>query len=198
MKIFAIADLHLSFHKNINKPMDVYGKEWENHTQRIKNNWQENVADEDLIIIAGDVSWGLKLEEALPDLEWIDSLPGTKIITKGNHDLWWAGINKLNSLFDSITFLQNKAYLFGDAVIYAARGWLCPGSEGFSEEDLKIYKREILRLKMSIEDGKRFFHSSKYNINKKIGILHYPPTNEKKEESEFTKIFTQERVDNVV
>ena len=106
MSIYAIGDLHLAFDPRIEKPMDVFGKEWENHPERLKENWIGTVANSDIVIIAGDISWGLRLEEAMPDLRWIHELPGRKIITKGNHDLWWNSINRMNTLFDDITFFR--------------------------------------------------------------------------------------------
>lgn len=197
MRIFAIGDLHLSFHPDIDKPMDAYGEAWENHAERLKKNWEEMVGDQDLVILAGDISWGLKLDEAIPDLEWIDSLPGYKIITKGNHDLWWSGITRLNQMFERTKFLQNKAYLFGNVVIAASRGWVCPGSADFSEDDLKIYTREIGRLKLSINEAKKI-EKMMGGLAQRIGILHYPPTNDKFEESEFTKLFEEWGADQVV
>ena len=107
MKIFAIADLHLSFDENIDKPMDKFGPGWENHAERLRENWERLVSGEDIVLIPGDISWALRIEEAMADFEWIHGLPGTKIISKGNHDLWWNRITYLNSLYDDIIFLQN-------------------------------------------------------------------------------------------
>ena len=89
MSIFAIGDLHLSFDERISKPMDIFGSRWENHAERLKQNWEENIGEDDTVLVCGDISWGLRLEEAMADFRWIESLPGRKIITKGNHDLWW-------------------------------------------------------------------------------------------------------------
>ena len=89
MSIYAIGDLHLSFDERIEKPMDVFGSRWINHTERLMKNWNEKVSSEDTVIIAGDVSWGLKLSEAMADFKWIHELNGKKVIIKGNHDLWW-------------------------------------------------------------------------------------------------------------
>ena len=110
MSIFAIADLHLSFCPDICKPMDIYGPEWENHAERIEENWRSVVTDEDTVVLPGDISWGLKLEEARYDLEWIEALPGRKVVFKGNHDLWWRGITRLNSMYETVTFIQNDCY----------------------------------------------------------------------------------------
>ena len=140
MSIFAIGDLHLSFDETVDKPMDVFGAGWTDHEDRIKENWIDNVREHDTVIIAGDVSWGLKLQQAAADFQWIDSLPGKKLIFKGNHDLWWNGINKMNSMFDSITFVQNTAVYAEGWYICGSRGWVCPGDPGYTEEDEKIYQ----------------------------------------------------------
>ena len=105
MSIYAIADLHLSFASPVEKPMDIYGPRWHDHAQRLHDNWCSRITDDDTVIIAGDISWGLKLEEAKPDLDWVAALPGQKVILKGNHDLWWNGITKLNNMYENITFL---------------------------------------------------------------------------------------------
>ena len=131
MALYGIADLHLSF--TADKPMDIYGPAWENHTKRLEENWRGTISQEDTVIIAGDISWGLKLEEAMADLEWIHALPGFKVLFKGNHDPWWASISRLNSLFDDMYFVQNSFYPYGDTAICGTRGWLCPGSSEFTE-----------------------------------------------------------------
>ena len=106
MKIFAISDLHLSF--NCDKPMDIFGGNWENYTDKIRNNWIETVDDEDIVLIAGDISWAMKLDEATSDLEWVDKLPGKKIIIKGNHEYWWKSISAVRSVLpNSISAIQN-------------------------------------------------------------------------------------------
>ncbi|MCQ2550834.1 MAG: metallophosphoesterase [Clostridia bacterium] len=182
MKIFAIGDLHLSFDNRIQKPMDVFGQSWEDHEVRLKENWLKKVEDEDIVIIPGDISWGLKLEEALEDLKWISALPGTKVFVRGNHDLWWQSVGKINKLYPNMVFLQNNCYMAGDLAIAGSRGWVCPGSEDFDEQDEKIYKRELLRLEMSLKEAK---DKGAKDI---ICALHYPPTNDKKQPSGFTKL----------
>ena len=116
MSVFAIADLHLSLAPDIDKPMDIYGYRWHDHVARLEKNWRELVKDDDTVIIAGDISWALKLENAKYDLDWVDSLPGQKVMYKGNHDLWWNGITKLNKMYDSITFVQNDCFAAEDFV----------------------------------------------------------------------------------
>lgn len=185
MKIFAVGDLHLSFDERIKKPMDVFGPSWKNHEQRLKENWIKQVSDDDIVIICGDISWGLRLDEAMADFRWIEALPGKKIITKGNHDLWWTSMSKLNKISESITFLQNDAYIAGDIAICGTRGWICPGTEGFDAHDEKIYKRELMRLKMSLDSA------VKSGAKKIIAALHYPPCNDKFQPSGFTEMLTE-------
>ncbi len=185
MKIFAVGDLHLSFDERIKKPMDVFGPSWKNHEQRLKENWIKQVSDDDIVIICGDISWGLRLDEAMADFRWIEALPGKKIITKGNHDLWWTSMSKLNKISESITFLQNDAYIAGDTAICGTRGWICPGTEGFDAHDEKIYKRELMRLKMSLDSA------VKSGAKKIAAALHYPPCNDKFQPSGFTEMLTE-------
>ena len=188
MSIFAIGDLHLSFDERISKPMDIFGSRWENHAERLKQNWEENIGKDDTVLVCGDISWGLRLEEAMADLKWIESLPGRKIITKGNHDLWWGSIKRLNDISEKIRFLQNDAALIFDGdkkvSIFGTRGWICPGTDGFDEHDEKIFKRELIRLEMSLEDAKR------HEPDVIIAMLHYPPCNDKFQPSEFTKMLS--------
>lgn len=189
MKIFAISDFHLSFNENIDKPMHVFGTGWENHENRLKQAWLERVSTEDVVIVPGDISWGLKLDEAMDDLEWIHSLPGTKLISKGNHDLWWNKINHLNTLYDDIVFLQNDCYYIEElnTAIVATRGWPYPGSIEYSEHDEKMYRREILRLRMGLDAAK----AKAPDDARIIVALHYPPSDATGIETEFTKILEE-------
>lgn len=192
MSIYAIADLHLSFDERIDKPMDIFGSQWENHADRLKENWINTVTDEDTVIIPGDISWALVKDEAYKDIEWIHNLPGKKVITKGNHDLWWTGITKLNKLYEDVYFLQNTFYVAEGTAICGSRGWLCPGYDGFTEQDEKIYRRELLRLEASLEMAK------KAGYEDIIGVLHYPPTNDKFQKSGFTELFEKYGVKTVI
>ena len=160
MKIFAIGDLHFSMGEDIEKPMDIFGGEWVGHAEKLYNNWTESVTDDDIVIVCGDISWGLRLDEAVADLEWIHNLPGTKVFFKGNHDLWWQSAGRLNKMYDdgTMNFMQCKAYIAGDVAICGSRGWICPGTDGFSEHDRKIYDREAARLRLSLEEGKKTGH----------------------------------------
>lgn len=192
MSIYAIGDLHLSFAPGVDKPMDIYGSVWNGHAEKLKTNWEKQIRPEDTVILAGDISWGLRLSEAVHDLDWVDALPGKKVVFKGNHDLWWNGIGKLNSLYESICFVQNTAYEAEGCFLCGSRGWLCPGSEGFTLQDEKIYKRELLRLKMSLEDAR------KKGGKKIIGVLHFPPSAADGRGSEFTRMFEAAGASQVV
>lgn len=190
MALYAISDLHLAF--NDDKPMDIFGEKWSRHDEKIKNNWTKKIKEDDTILIAGDISWAMRAEDSMLDLKWIDNLPGKKIISKGNHDYWWGSITKLNSKFENTKFLQNNFYEYGEYAICGTRGWICPGTDRFTEKDKKIYLRELIRLKLSLDSAK------KAGFNKYIVMLHYPPTNEKFEESGFIEIFKEYNVEKVI
>jgi len=190
MALYTIGDLHLSFSSN--KPMDIFGENWINHANKIKNNWEKKITEGDTVLIPGDISWAMRLDEAMVDLDWINSLPGRKILIRGNHDYWWSSITKLNNMFDKISFLQNNYYIYNDYAICGTRGWTCPNSVNFDDHDEKIYLREIHRLRLSLDaalkDGFR-------NI---IVMTHYPPTNDKLEPSGFTGTYEEYGVNMVV
>ena len=192
MSIYAIGDLHLSMDPKIDKPMDIYGGIWVDHARKVKENCEKKITDNDTLIIAGDISWALKLPDAMADLEWISKLPGKKVCFKGNHDLWWSGIKKLNTLFDDITFMQNDVYMVEEIAICGTRGWICPGTDGFDASDEKIYKRELLRLEASLKAA------IAADAQKIIGVMHYSPTNDKKQLSGFTDLFEKYGVKEVV
>lgn len=190
MGIFAIADLHLSFSSN--KPMDIFGLNWIDHAGQIQENWISQIKETDLVLIPGDISWALHLKEAEADLKWLSALPGIKVILRGNHDYWWVTLKKMRMAYPELFFLQNNAFVYNDYVICGTRGWLCPGEQGFNEEqDLKIYQRELIRLRLSLEEGRA---SSK----KIIAMIHYPPFTAKQESSGFTELFKEYSVDLVL
>ena len=198
MSVFAIADLHLGFAEGVNKPMDVFGPSWVNYEARLKEAWLDLVRPEDTVIIPGDISWGLKLSEAIPDLLWIDALPGEKLLLRGNHDLWWSSLAKMKDIAPTLHFIQNSSWLGDGFIVLGSRGWLCPGAKDFTEaEDLKIYERELLRLELCRTDANSRLAAGGLaplpEAAKQlcvIGATHYPPTNEKKQESGFTDFFT--------
>lgn len=188
MRIYSISDLHLATDERVNKPMDLFGPGWENHPDKLELSWKEKVTDDDIVVIPGDISWGLKIDEALSDFEWLHNLPGKKIISKGNHDLWWSRINYLNSLYDDIVFLQNECFYIEseNIVICATRAWPYPGSDEYSEHDEKIYIREIQRLKLGLDEAKKQAPDAELLV-----ALHYPPSDASGRETDFTKILKE-------
>ena len=171
MSIYIIGDLHLSF--GTDKPMDIFGDNWENHSEKIKENWIKKVNKDDTVILPGDFSWATYLEETYNDFEFLNSLPGKKILSKGNHDYWWTTVNQMNKYikennFENINFLYNNSYLVEDKIIVGTRGWT---THNRNQENMKILKRELARLKLSLEDGIK-----KYGEDKEIYcFIHYPP-----------------------
>jgi hypothetical protein len=167
MSLFCIADLHLSL--GANKPMDVF-EGWEDYTQRILKNWNSIVSEGDTVVIAGDISWAMKLEECYEDFSFINScLNGNKILLKGNHDYWWGTKKKIEDYlkineFDKINILFNNSYQIGNYNICGTRGW---NLEINNSEDEKILSREIGRLKMSLESCDK--------EKETLVFLHYPP-----------------------
>lgn len=190
MALYTISDLHLAF--NLEKPMDIFGDNWVNHCEKIKDNWINKIKEEDTVLIAGDISWSLKESDSKFDLDWIDSLPGKKIISKGNHDYWWGSISKLNKMYEKTKFLQNNFYQYEKYAICGTRGWICPGGEKYSLKDEKIYKREQIRLRLSIEAAKN------NGFEDIIVMIHYPPSNEKFQKSAFMEIFEEYNVKKVI
>ena len=190
MSLYAIGDLHFS--TAVNKPMDVFGDNWDNHQEKIINNWKELISDEDTVLVLGDTSWAINMDEAKEDLDIINNLPGKKVFIKGNHDYWWSSLNKLKKAYEEISFLQNTYYKYENIGICGSRGWLCPNEVKFDEDDEKIYKREQLRLKMSLDAAK------KDGCEEFIVITHYPPTNDKLQPSGFTEIYEEYNVKKVI
>lgn len=187
MSIYTIGDLHLSFKEN--KPMSIFGDNWEGHEEKIRKNWIENVKKEDLVILPGDFSWSTYLKDAYKDFEYLNVLPGKKILLKGNHDYWWSTLTSMRkfleeSKFYNIDFVFNNSYEFEDCLIVGTRGWI----QSDDEYDKKIIKREILRLELSIQDAIK-----KYKDKKEIiAFMHFPPISKsnlsKYETNEFVKI----------
>ena len=170
MSVFAIGDLHLSL--TTEKPMDIFGDGWANHMERIVEGFKI-VCDDDLVILAGDSSWGISLCESLEDFKFIDRLPGKKLLLKGNHDYWWETITKMNAFLEensikSVTFMQNNAVLCDGVAVCGAKGWISPGDKAFKKEDEKFYRRELLRLEASLKAAAELSDTI-------IAALHYPP-----------------------
>lgn len=184
--IFGIADLH--FDSIGDKSMDIFGENWIDHEEKIIKNWISIVNNEDLILVPGDISWGLKLEEAYEDLLKIEKLPGRKIMMKGNHDYWWQSLSKINNLgFESIDFLQNNSFIYEDTAIVGTRGW-SPIDEKSDSHSEKIFARELNRLRLSLE-------SIEKKVHKTIALLHYPPFNYDMKPNQFVDIMKEYGVD---
>ncbi len=170
MAIYTIADLHLSFGEN--KPMDIFGGNWEGHSEKIKNNWIAKVKPEDTVILLGDFSWAMYLKDSYQDFYYLNSLPGKKLLLKGNHDYWWTTVTNMKNYlkennFENIDFIYNNSFLVEDKILTGTRGWNLLESENSS----KMINRESIRLKISIEDGIK-----KYGVDKEIiAFMHYPP-----------------------
>ncbi|WP_455539739.1 metallophosphoesterase [Terrisporobacter sp.] len=190
MSLYAIGDLHFS--TSVNKPMDIFGDNWNDYQNKIIKNWKDIIKEEDTVLVLGDISWGMNMNEAKEDLDIINNLPGKKVFIKGNHDFWWTSLSKLRKMYEEISFLQNSYYKYKNIGICGTRGWLCPNEVKFDKDDEKIYKREQLRLKMSIDSA------IKDGCEEIIVITHYPPTNDKLEESGFTKIYEEYNVKKVI
>ena len=179
MSLFVIADLHLDTQSN-QKSMEVFGNRWQNYVNKIYKNWTNLITETDTVVIPGDVSWALNLKESVYDLRWIDSLPGKKIILKGNHDFWWATNSKMKKFFEendinSITVLNNNAYETENFIICGSRGWFTDRSMQTAAQNVdynKIINRELIRLKMSLEEAKNLSAS---NGNEILVFLHFPP-----------------------
>lgn len=179
MSLYVIADLHLAT-ADSSKSMEVFGKRWSNYIEKLNNNWRKIVTDNDTVVVPGDISWGLTAEDAKDDLLWLDSLPGKKILLKGNHDFWWSTLSKLRTFFDandirSISLLNNNALEVEEYVIAGSRGWFTDKSMQNVEENVdydKIVNREAIRLEMSLADAERLSAERGKEI---ITFLHFPP-----------------------
>jgi len=187
MKIFAISDLHLSFQTD--KPMNVFGENWENYEQKIMEDWNARVGVEDVGIIAGDISWAMKMEDTVKDFEFIKKLNGKKIIIRGNHDYWWKSITKIReSLAPDVFALQNDAVEINGVMFAGTRGWRVP--ERWAKqttEDKKIYTREIIRFELALKDAVAKMGETRGD-KKLVAILHYPPFNATLDPSPFTNM----------
>lgn len=193
MRLFAIGDLHLQ--GGDDKPMNVFGDHWDNHFQRIGEDWRARVGEEDMVLIPGDISWAMQLPAARPDLQEIGALPGRKLICKGNHDYWWSSITQVRaSLPEGMKALQHDAVETDAAVICGSRGWMFPTAEtALSQEDEKVLARELIRLEMSLQAA------VKLNPEKPLVVMmHYPPLYDMERDTPFTRLFAKYPVHTVV
>lgn len=171
MRVFALSDLHLGL--AVNKPMDIFGNIWKEHPRKIEENWKKTVSDSDIVLIPGDISWGMNFEQAKPDLEFLDSLPGKKYISRGNHDYWWSSLRRVSKFVGpSITVLQRNAVDCGAFVLAASKGWNTPLWEGFKpSEDGKLYERELGRMQIALEKAMILRKPGQ----KLVYMMHFPP-----------------------
>lgn len=172
MSVYTLADLHLSF--STNKPMDIFGSLWENHTEKLLEYWNYLVLPEDTVIVPGDISWAMHIKDAVEDFRFINSLNGKKIIMKGNHDYWWQSMKKLEEFvaehsFNTISFLHNSATVVENIVVCGSRGWSCDSSP--SAEDRKIIAREAIRFELSVSEAEKLNSDGSREI---VAFSHYP------------------------
>lgn len=237
MKVFAISDLHLS--TTVEKPMDIFGDGWQNHFQKICDDWKKKVTDEDIVLLGGDMSWGMTLDEAIPDYALIDQLKGQKYVVKGNHDYYWNSLSRMSASLPGFKFIQNNAYRIENActpcvatdtacqtaeffdcciaestpindecnevhsaqldtqkpsfVIAGTRGWNIPTSDN-DLETIKIYKRELQRLKLSLDQAKAIAKEG----DRIIAMLHFPPFEADYCDTDVTKMLEEYNVYKVL
>ena len=197
MSLFVIGDLHLSTLESTDKSMEVFGRRWCDYIAKIKKNWCAIVNDTDTVVVPGDISWALTLEEAASDLKFIDLLPGRKIFLKGNHDFWWSTLTKINNFFASneiktISLLQNNAFETDDFILCGSRGWYQDEANDKSKNDNdyeKIVAREAIRLQMSLDEAKKIKEASPEK--EIIAFMHFPPFWNGIECNEFIKILKE-------
>lgn len=194
MKIYALSDLHLSFQTD--KPMNVFGEKWDGYEEKIKNNWNSMVTDDDVVIVAGDISWAMNINETKEDFKYIGELSGTKILVRGNHDYWWKAISTVRDNLPEKTYaLQNDAIKIQDKIFCGTRGWtVAERNCKLSDTDEKIYKRELIRLEMALSRANEL----RTNNEEIIVVLHYPPFNSSLDTNEFTELIERGNASKVV
>ena len=184
MALFGISDIHLSLSSE--KPMDIF-EGWSDYVDRLRINWEKRVSENDIVVLPGDISWAMSLSDTKSDFSFIERLPGKKIISKGNHDYWWVTVRKIERWFEennflSISVMHNKSYMYNDIAISGTRGWVL---EEDDSESMKIYMREVGRLRLSLEDAK------KRNPREIIAFMHYPPVCRNYKQVEIIDVFKE-------
>lgn len=184
MSLYVIGDTHLSF--GTDKPMDIFGG-WNDYTERLKNNWQRLVNENDTVVINGDISWAMSLDEAFGDFEFLNSLNGTKIILKGNHDFWWSTKTKIEKFFkenkfDTLKILHNNAYRVGEFSVAGSRGWFFD-----DEADSKVMARECARIERSILAANELGGET-------VVFLHYPPVSQTKDCEQIIEVLARHKI----
>ncbi|MCL2621791.1 MAG: metallophosphoesterase [Firmicutes bacterium] len=195
MKIFAISDLHLG--NDVEKPMNVFGQNWDGYVEKIKKSWNANIKKGDVGIIAGDLSWAMRMEQAKADLDFLKELNGTKIIIRGNHDYWWSTISKVRAALPEDCYaLQNDCVKIKNIIFCGTRGWkVAEPWQKNAPADEKILQSEYHRLRLSLEAAKAAKTKKRDKI---VCIVHFPPFNSKREDSQFTKIIEEYKPNCVV
>jgi len=166
MALFTIGDTHLSL--SVNKPMDVFGGGWEGYVEKLREGFSE-VSEEDIVVLCGDLSWGMSLEDARCDFAFLNELPGQKWMLKGNHDYWWNTAAKMNAFFaangfDKLHILHNNCAFYNDIALCGTRGWFF--EENAAPQSEKVFRRELMRLEASLKAA---------GEHEKLCFLHYPP-----------------------
>lgn len=190
MKVFAISDLHLS--TTTDKPMDIFGHNWENYWQKIVEDWNDKVTEQDIVLIAGDISWAMTLNQAKSDIDEIAKLNGKKIIIKGNHDYWWQSYSKIKQcLPENMYAIQNNCLRFDNVLISGSRLWSLNSA---TDDDNKILQRELIRTKLCLKT----MSEQKKEGDVCIFMCHYPPFDFGKQDNEFTNLFEEYGISKVV
>lgn len=191
-RVFAIGDLHLP--GSMDKTMDLFGLHWENHFEQIQKDWIKSAREQDIILIPGDISWAMRLEDARADLEAIGRLPGIKVMIRGNHDFWWKGLTRVREMLpEGLYAIQHDALAVGEYLFAGSRGWERPCAEAPDPENEKIYQRELMRLEMSLR------HARKLDETKRlIALCHYPPTDAQGAVTPVTELMARYGVSDVV
>ncbi len=194
MNIYAISDLHLA--GNSDKPMNVFGSCWDNYTDKIVKSWNEMVQnDDDIVLLSGDLSWAMRTEDVMDDINFVSSLKGQKVLLKGNHDYWWQTLSKVRAILPKGMYaVQNDVLRLQNVLICGTRGWTCPNTVDFSKEDEKLYLRETERLNLSL----KAMEKERKEGDIVVGMMHYPPFNVRRENSNFTTAFEEHNVKNVI
>lgn len=186
MSVFAIGDPHLSF--GTDKPMNIF-RGWDNYVERLENNWRHLVTDSDTVVLAGDISWAMQLPEAHADFAFLNSLPGKKIILKGNHDYWWNTKTKMEAYFkenhfETLSILHNNAVKVEDICVCGTRGWFFDAEK---DADRKVVLREAARLRASLRDAEQYG-------GERVVFLHYPPISKNQKCDEIYNVLVEENV----
>jgi len=191
LAVFAISDLHLP--GGDVKPMDVFGEHWSGHFEKISSDWRERVSAEDVVLLPGDLSWAMALNDARGDLEAIGALPGRKVILRGNHDYWWSAIGRVrDALPEGMYAVQNDCVQLAGRTICGTRGWTIPNDQT-APEDVKVYRREVLRLQMTLTDARRRAGDAPL-----LCMMHYPPLTEGQRDTEFVELLARYGARDVV